>query len=79
MCFFFQIENFPDRAKPRGGIYFFDHLPRTHSAKLIRREIAKSVTEKFRLARENDAELRSYLTDMPEEFRNIVYKCDLKL
>ena len=75
----FHTDNFPNRAKPRGGIYFMDKLPKTHNGKLIRKEITKYATQQFRSARENDAELQSYLANIPEEFREIIYKCDESL
>lgn len=74
--FRYFVENFPERAKPRGGVYFVDKLLKNHNGKLIRREISKYATQQFRLARENDAELRSYLEDIPEEFRAVIYKYD---
>lgn len=43
---------------------------------MIRREITKLAAQQFRLARENDAELQSYLADIPEEYRAIIYKYD---
>lgn len=73
-CILFSAGNFPNRAKPRGGVYFVDKLPKNHNGKLIRSEISHYATEQFRTARENDAELQSYLADIPEEFRAIIYK-----
>lgn len=53
-----------------------NELPKTHNGKMIRKEITKFATQKFRSARENDAELQSYLDDIPKEFREIIYKSD---
>lgn len=73
---FFFADHFPDRAKPRGGVYFMNELPKNHNGKLIRREITKYATQQFRIARKNDAELETFFVDFPKEFRDIVYKCD---
>lgn len=73
---FFFVENFPNRAKPRGGVYFVDELTKNHNGKLIRREITKLAVREFRLAKENDAEVQSFLDDFPDEFRAIIYECN---
>lgn len=67
-----DVENFPDRYKLRAGVYFVDSIPRTPSGKPLRRVIVESTTEMFKTAMECDAELRSYIEDIPEELRKLI-------
>lgn len=70
--FILMIENFPDRSKLRGGVYFVDSLPKTHNGKMIRKEITDLATAKFTSAKSNDPDLQSYLSDFPDEFRRLI-------
>lgn len=70
MCRF--IDN---RSKPRGGVYFVDELPKNQNGKLLRGQITKLAMQWFKVALETDAELQSYLADIPEDSRATIYKC----
>ena len=66
------IENFPNGLKLRGGVYFVDSLPKTPSAKFIRKEITDTVKKLFNAAKESDPLIQSYLSDIPDEYRRLI-------
>lgn len=56
----------------RGGVYFVDSLPRTKNGKLRRKEITDIATELFRTTMDTDAQIQLHLSEIPQEFRNLV-------
>lgn len=70
--FIIFLEKFPSRSRLRGGVYFVDSLPNTHSGKLIRRKITEIATDMFKAAKSSDPDVQSYLREIPEEFRKLI-------
>lgn len=68
----FLLEKFPHRSRIRGGVYFVEALPKTPTGKPIRREIAEIATGRFQSMKETDPDIKSYLMDIPEEFRKLI-------
>lgn len=66
-------DHFPKRLWLRAGIYFVESLPKTGSGKLVRREIAKVAIKMFEEAKESDPNIRSYVSDIPEAFRKLIW------
>lgn len=67
-----SADYFPDRSKLRGGVYFVEFVPKTHSGKPIRSQITDLATEMFKAAKENDSDIQSYISDFPREFRKLI-------
>lgn len=71
--FFYRTENFNFEQRLRGGVYFVDSFAKTLSGKAIRKEITELASKMFKSTRDNeDAEIHSYLSDIPEEFRKFI-------
>lgn len=67
------LDNFSDRLKLRGGIYFVQSLAKTNTGKLRREAITHRAAEMFREAiRCNSSDIRSYLADIPDQFIKIM-------
>lgn len=66
------IENFPNGLKLRGGVYFVDSLPKTNSGKYIRKEITDTVKGMFNATKDTDPLLKSYLSDIPDDYKRLV-------
>lgn len=64
----------PNGLKLRGGVYFVDSdsIPKTNSGKYIRKEITDTVKRMFNATRENDPLLQSYLSDIPDEYKQLI-------
>lgn len=69
---FFSIENFSNRLKLRGGVYFVQSLPKTNNGKLRRMEITDMAAEIFRATMHTDPDIQLSLSDIPEEIRNLI-------
>lgn len=67
-----HTDNFPKRSWLRAGVYFVDSLAKTSNGKLVRREITKIAIELFNAAKQSDAEIQSYFSDIPTEFKKII-------
>lgn len=68
----FQTENFPNGLKLRGGVYFVDSLPKTHSGKFIRKEITHMLKKLFDELKSSDPLIQSYLSDIPDDYKRLI-------
>lgn len=73
MEFSLILENFPERSWLRAGVYFVQSLPVNSNGKLLRREITKTAIELFEAAKLSDPDIRSYVSDIPEAFRKLIW------
>lgn len=71
--FFIPTDHFPKRLWLRAGVYFVESFPKTGSGKLMRGEITKIVREMFENVKQNDPDIRSYVSDIPEAFRKLIW------
>lgn len=65
-------EHFPDGLKLRGGVYFVDSLPKTHSGKFIRKEITDAIEYMFNAAKENDPQIQQYFSDISDDYKRLI-------
>lgn len=77
-----KLDNFPDRAKLRGGVYFVESIPKTPIGKIQRTKAIEQAVKLFREAKENDIDVQSYLSEISHEFRTLiqisVLTCNIK-
>lgn len=49
-----------------------DELPKTTTGKIIRGQVVDLATKMFKIAKENDNVIKSFLLDIPEQFRQSI-------
>lgn len=64
-------EPFPRRLWLRAGVYFVKS--KTGTGKLLRREITKTASQLFEKTKHNDPDIQSYVSDIPEAFRKLIW------
>lgn len=70
--FYFHLDTFPNRSKLRAGVYFVNSLPKTTSGKPMHSKIVEITAELFNVAKYNDPIVKSFLMDIPTEFKHLI-------
>lgn len=69
---FVFTENFANGLRLRGGVYFVDSLPKTHTGKLIRKKITEMTEKLFKMTKQTDPDIQKYLSEIPDEYKKLI-------